>query len=108
MSDENKPETPAKSSQESIVEIAGHINTLEDSILKHVDSAVREASKEKHGHVAGNLTAQDVGYMLKTCGVKPRLASELARTAVQRHERFRWSDEGKRIQMEANLAKGKQ
>lgn len=105
MSEDKAPETPELTAQESITEIAGHINTLEDSIMQHVDKAVREASVEKYGHDAGNLTAQDVGYMLKRCGIKPKFASELARTAIHRHEVYRWSPEGKRIQMEANVAK---
>lgn len=100
MSDET-PEIAELTSQQSIAQIADQINTLEDSILQHVDSAVKEASLEKYGHVAGNLTVQDVGSMLKSHGVKPKLATELARTAITRHERFRWSDTGKKIQSDA-------
>lgn len=99
MSDSQTPETSEQlSARESIVHIATSVNELEDEILKHVDTAIKEASFEKYGHVAGNMPARDIASMLTAAGLKSRLANELARTAVARHERFRWSEKGKEIQ----------
>lgn len=107
MAETQTPETNEQelSARESIAQIAAEIIGMEAKIFTHVDTAVKEMSFTKYGHVAGNLTAQDIGAMLKSEGVKPKLATELARGAVTRHESFRWSDKGKNIQSCAAAAK---
>lgn len=103
MAEKSKPETSEQepSARESIAQIAGRIVDMETEIFKHVDTAVKEMSYDRYGHVAGNMTVQDVAFMLKAEGVKPKLATELARGSVIRHENFRWSEKGKAIQAEA-------
>ncbi|AEM62932.1 hypothetical protein phiVC8_p35 [Vibrio phage phiVC8] len=106
----NAPETEwtddsKDSSIQSIKAIADDILSLEDKIAEHVNLAVREYSIKQHGHMAGNVTVGDLASLLSGLGVKPKLARELARVAVQRHEQFRWSENGKAIQAEAAAKK---
>ena len=100
MAEEKKLEIGAASARQSIAAIAVSINELEEQVFEFVDTAVKEMSHNQHGHVAGNMTVQDISFMLKNEGIKPKLATELARGAVVRHEDFRWSDKGKKIQDE--------
>lgn len=105
MSETETPEIPELTAQESIAKIATDIDVLMASMDQHISGVVKEISVGRHGHEAGNVTTQDLGFTLKAAGVKPMLAKELSRHAIIEHERFRWSVEGKEIQAEARKPK---
>jgi hypothetical protein len=64
-------------------------------IVENTDAVVREMSVDRFGHPVGNLTPADISHhLVYQCGMDRLAAAALAKGAYNRHELWRWSDEG--------------
>lgn len=70
-------------------------------ISKTVEEIVREMSSKKFGHEVGNLTVADISHHLTyECGIDSSVSAQLARGAWRRHEKWRFSDEARKLRAE--------
>lgn len=82
-----------------------------DIIVDSIDGVIRHMSMEKYGHTVGNLTVADIKHhLVYKCGIDNLVSNALAGSAYKRHEKYRFSDEGKKIRadMEAEEIKAKE